>query len=138
MIVARRYRFSASHRLHCATLSEAENAELYGKCNNPHGHGHNYVLEVAVKGAIDAETGRVVSLAALDEYVAKQVLDPIDHRDLNRDVAEFAATVPTTENLSADIDRRLRNGWERIFPDVHLARVRVEETRRNSFELRGL
>lgn len=138
MIVARRYRFSASHRLHCATLSEAQNTELYGKCNNPYGHGHNYVLEVAVKGAIDPETGRVVSPAALDEYVAKQVLEEIDHRDLNRDVSEFANTVPTTENLSTYIGGKLRSEWGKAFPGIDLDRIRVEETRRNSFELKGI
>jgi 6-pyruvoyltetrahydropterin/6-carboxytetrahydropterin synthase len=138
VIIARRYRFSASHRLHSARLSEAENTELYGKCNNPYGHGHNYVLEVAVKGVIDPDTGRVVSPAALDEYVARQVLEQVDHRDLNQDVPEFANTVPTTENLSIYIGEKLRSGWQKAFPGMDLDRVRVEETRRNSFELKGI
>jgi 6-pyruvoyltetrahydropterin/6-carboxytetrahydropterin synthase len=123
--------------LHCSHLNEAQNQELYGKCNNPYGHGHNYVLEVAVKGAIDPATGRVVNPTALDAYVTRQVLEKIDHRDLNRDVPEFADTVPTTENLSLDIARRLRLGWQDSFCGVELDRIRIEETKRNSFELRN-
>ena len=94
----RRYMLSASHRLHTAALTAEENRAAYGKCNNEHGHGHNYVVEVLVGGAVDAETGMVVDLVALDEAVRERVLDRFDHANLNLDPL-FADRVPTTENL---------------------------------------
>jgi 6-pyruvoyl-tetrahydropterin synthase len=136
MRLTRRYRFAASHRLHSGDLTEAENYDLYGKCNNPYGHGHNYILEVGVRGPVDSVSGRVVSLGALDDLVRAHVLDVFDHKDMNRDVAAFREVVPTTENLSLEIERRLRDAWH--FPDAALDRIKVQETKRNSFELRGL
>ncbi len=130
--MGRRYRFSASHRLHNAKLSEAANREVYGKCNNPHGHGHNYVLEVAVSGAVDAETGMIANLADLDAFVEKNVLADYDHKSFNDDVAAFRDVVPTTENLCIDIFQRLKT-----FPLAKLERIRVEETGNNSFEYAG-
>ncbi|MBZ5702610.1 MAG: 6-carboxytetrahydropterin synthase [Acidobacteriia bacterium] len=130
--LCRRYRFAASHRLHSARLSAEENQRVYGKCNNPFGHGHNYVLEVSVSGAVDPATGMVANLAELDAYVAREVLQPFDHRNLNEEVAAFRATVPTTENLCLEIFARLRG-----FPAARLERVRVEETGNNSFEYAG-
>jgi 6-pyruvoyltetrahydropterin/6-carboxytetrahydropterin synthase len=131
--VTRRYKFVASHRLHSPDLTEAQNAELYGKCNNPFGHGHNYALEVSVRGAVDEATGRVVDLGALDAYVDRQIIQAFDHRDMNQDVAVFRDVVPTTENLSREIDRRLREQW--TFRAT-LDGVRIRETERNLFELR--
>ena len=105
--LGRRYRFAASHRLHSERLSEAENARLYGKCNNPHGHGHNYVVEIAVSGAVDPATGMIANLADLDGFVEREVLEAFDHRSLNDEVAAFRENVPTTENLCIEIFRRL-------------------------------
>jgi 6-pyruvoyltetrahydropterin/6-carboxytetrahydropterin synthase len=130
--LGRRYRFAASHRLHRADLSEAENARLYGKCNNPHGHGHNYVLEASWAGPVDPETGMIVNLADIDAFVDRQVLQVFDQVSMNEDVPEFAKTVPTTENVCVDIFRRLKS-----FPGANLKRVRVEETPNNSFEYTG-
>src|SRR5580765_884296 len=130
--LGRRYRFSASHRLHTERLSEAENVRLYGKCNNPHGHGHNYVLEVSVSGEIDPATGMIANLGDLDGFVEREVLEAFDHRSLNEEVPEFREHVPTTENLCIEIYRRLR-----AFPKAKLERVRVEETNNNSFEYLG-
>ena len=136
--VTRRYEFSASHRLHSPALSEEENAELYGKCNNPFGHGHNYVLEVTVRGPVDAESGRVVSIGELDAYVSREVIRQFDHKDMNHDIPDFADLVPTSENLSVVVERRLRRDWSGSFGTASLDAVRVQETKRNLFELRGL
>src|ERR1700687_2843004 len=103
--LGRRYRFAASHRLHSARLSEEENRRLYGKCNNPHGHGHNYVVEVSVRGPLDLATGRTLDTAVLDELVRRQVLGPFDHRNLNSEVPVFERLVPTSENLGVEICR---------------------------------
>jgi 6-pyruvoyltetrahydropterin/6-carboxytetrahydropterin synthase len=130
--LGRRYRFAASHRLHSPALSEEENCRIYGKCNNPFGHGHNYVVEVLVSGKIDPATGMIANLADLDGFVEREVLDPFDHKSLNQDVAAFHAVVPTTENLCIEIFRRLRT-----FPSAKLERVRVQETSNNSFEYAG-
>lgn len=127
--LTRRYRFPASHRLHLDDLSEAENRRVYGKCNNPHGHGHNYALEVTVSGKVDPETGMVCNLADLDGFVNEQVVGRYDHVDLNT-LPEFARTVPTTENLCVAIFDRLKT-----FDRAKIERIRIEETRKNSFEL---
>jgi 6-pyruvoyltetrahydropterin/6-carboxytetrahydropterin synthase len=135
--LAKRYPFSASHRLHTSRLSEEENARLFGKCNNPFGHGHNYVLEVAVRGEADADSGLLLTRAELDRLVRKTVLDKVDHANLNTDVAEMRELVPTTENLALLIGRWLRDAWDREFNGrpVRLDRVRIEETARNTFEV---
>ena len=130
--LTRRYIFSASHRLHSDDLSESENAETYGKCNNPYGHGHNYALEVTVSGPVNPQTGMVCNLVELDDAVRRQVLDSFDHENLNAR-QEFATTVPTTENLSEVIFNILQQS----FTAAHLERVRIEETMMNSFEYRG-
>jgi len=134
--LTRRYRFSATHRLHSPQLPEAENQELYGKCNNPYGHGHNYEVEVTVSGKVDAETGRVVDLSQLDAVVKSHITEPFEHRNLNAEVPEFQQLVPTTENLSLIIDKRLRAAWDETFPGGQptLQRVRIYETARNIFE----
>ncbi|HEY2545530.1 MAG TPA: 6-carboxytetrahydropterin synthase [Candidatus Acidoferrum sp.] len=130
--LGRRYRFAASHRLHNPTLSEEDNTRLYGKCNNPYGHGHNYVLEVLVSGEVDPATGMIANLTDLDGFVERAVLDPFDHKSLNEDVAAFYDTVPTTENLCVEIFKRLKS-----FPKANLERVRIQETSNNSFEYAG-
>jgi 6-pyruvoyltetrahydropterin/6-carboxytetrahydropterin synthase len=130
--LGRRYHFAASHRLHSPALSEEENCRIYGKCNNPFGHGHNYVVEVLVSGKIDPATGMIANLADLDRFVEREILDPFDHKSLNEDVAAFHSAVPTTENLCIEIFRRLKT-----FPNAKLERVRVQETSNNSFEYAG-
>ena len=128
----RRYSLSASHRLHSDALSAAENQAAYGKCNNPHGHGHNYVVEVLVGGAVDAEMGMVLNLAALDETVQKRVMERFDHTNLNLDPL-FQNRVPTTENLCRAVFELLDGAVE----PAKLAQVRVEETENNFFEYAG-
>jgi len=128
----RRYMFSASHRLHAAALSEQQNRDTYGKCNNPHGHGHNYALEVTVSGPVNAETGMVCDLVELDKTVQESVLERFDHQNLNL-AQEFAEAVPTTENLAVAIYDILKQR----FSAAHLEKVRIEETLMNSFEFAG-
>lgn len=134
--LTRRYRFSASHRLHSAELGEAENKRIYGKCNNPYGHGHNYVVEVAVSGPVDPATGMIANLSGLDTFVGREVIEPFDHKYLNEEVAAFRERVPTTENLCIEIFNRLRE-LPGEFSRAKLDRVRVEETGMNSFEYTG-
>lgn len=130
--LGRRYRFAASHRLHSEKLSEPENQRVYGKCNNPYGHGHNYVVEVLVSGAVDPSTGMIANLADLDGFVEREVIDAFDRKSLNEDVAAFREKVPTTENVCIEIFDRLKR-----FPLAKLERVRVEETSNNAFEYAG-
>lgn len=127
--ITRRYRFAASHRLQTTRLSEDENRRVYGKCANPHGHGHNYVVEITLAGPVNPQTGMIANLAQLDAFVGENVVEPFDHRYLNEEVAEFREVVPTTENLCREIFRRLVR-----FPQAAVERVRVEETGSNSFE----
>ncbi|MCS6952700.1 MAG: 6-carboxytetrahydropterin synthase [Bryobacterales bacterium] len=133
--LTRRYRFAAAHRLHAAAFSQEANQQLYGKCNNPHGHGHDYVLEVSVAGPLDEATGRVANPAVLDRLVAQEVLACLDHRNLNAEVAEFSDAPPTTENLLRLIRQRLLARWPETLARTRLAGIRLYETRRNIFEL---
>jgi 6-pyruvoyltetrahydropterin/6-carboxytetrahydropterin synthase len=125
----RRYLVSASHRLHTPALTAEENRAAYGKCNNAHGHGHNYVIEVLVGGAVDAATGMVVDLVALDRTVGERILNRFDHANLNLDPL-FADRVPTTENFCQAIFSLLKDA----LPVGELEHVRVEETENNFFE----
>ena len=125
----RRCLVSASHRLHTEALTAEENRAAYGKCNNAHGHGHNYFVEVLVGGAVDAETGMVVDLVALDKTVGERILQRFDHANLNLDPL-FADRVPTTENFCQAIFALLRDA----LPAGKLEYVRVEETENNFFE----
>jgi 6-pyruvoyltetrahydropterin/6-carboxytetrahydropterin synthase len=125
----RRYHFSASHRLDCEALSPEENRDVYGKCNNPHGHGHNYRLEVSVRGPIDRATGMVINMADLDAVVGKSVVERFHLANLNSD-ALFRQQVPTTENLCRAIYRLLASE----LPVGKLDRIRIEETENNFFE----
>ena len=130
--LTRRYLFSASHRLHSVEMSADENLATYGKCNNPHGHGHNYALEVTVSGRVDPSTGMVCNLLDLDGFVEREVLSRYDVENLNT-MQEFATTVPTTENLCIEIFEILHRGFDK----AHLEKVRLEETMMNSFEYCG-
>jgi len=126
-----RYHFSASHRLDTSALSPEENRRLYGKCNNPHGHGHDYVLDITVDGPVDQD-GQVVNREALDAVVRERVLARLDHKNLNADIPELAGSVTTTENLATLVREALAGGW--TLP-ARLTRVRISETARNTFEL---
>lgn len=130
--LTRRYKFAASHRLHSPALSAEENQQMYGKCNNPYGHGHNYALEVTVTGPVDASTGMIANLGELDPFVEREVIEAFDYKYLNEEVAEFQTSVPTTENVCREIYRRMAK-----FPAARLERVRIEETSKNSFEYDG-
>jgi 6-pyruvoyltetrahydropterin/6-carboxytetrahydropterin synthase len=130
--LTRRYLFSASHRLHSDIMSADENHATYGKCNNPHGHGHNYQVEVTVSGPVDPGTGMVCNLVDLDDCVEREVLSRYHIENLNT-LPEFAKNVPTTENLCVEIFEILQRG----FRHAHLERVRLEETMMNSFEYAG-
>jgi 6-pyruvoyltetrahydropterin/6-carboxytetrahydropterin synthase len=133
--LTRRYRFSASHRLYSPQLDEAANQATYGKCANPYGHGHNYVLELCVEGPIDRETGRIADPRDLDAVVDAALLPSLNNANLN-DLAAFSEAVPTTENLAAFAERTLRRHWPQSLP--HLRGVRILETARNSSETSGV
>jgi len=132
LILRRRETFSASHRLHAPTLSEHENRELFGKCNNPNGHGHNYTLEVFIRGPLDPITGMVMNLVDLKLYIKEEVLDVLDHRNLDLDVPWFGGRVSTTENVAVFI-------WQRLVSRLGdlLNEVRVHETENNMVIYRG-
>jgi 6-pyruvoyltetrahydropterin/6-carboxytetrahydropterin synthase len=137
--VTRRYEFAASHRLHSKALDDETNRRLYGKCNNPYGHGHNYVVEVSARGPADAVSGYAVDTGRLDALVRREVVQAFDHRNLNTEIAEFAVVVPTSENLGYEICRRLKRNWKELFPGEwpKLEKVRIGETPRNIFEVRA-
>ena len=130
--LSRRYRMSASHRLHTELFSAEKNEAVYGKCNNPHGHGHNYTVEVMLSGEVDPVTGMVCSLGDLDGFVRREIVERFDEQNLNMD-RSFESVVPTTENLCVEIYGIIRAG----FRSAKLEKVRVEETSNNSFEYAG-
>jgi 6-pyruvoyltetrahydropterin/6-carboxytetrahydropterin synthase len=130
--MTRRYLFSASHRLHSDEMSAEENQTVYGKCNNPYGHGHNYSVEVTVSGQVDQRTGMICNLVDLDRFVHEDILERFGHQNLNM-LAEFQGVVPTTENLCVEIFEVL----ERDFHYAQVDKIRVEETMLNSFEYAG-
>ena len=129
--LTRAYMFSASHRLHCEDFSAEKNVEVYGKCNNPHGHGHNYRVEVTVGGQVDSN-GMICDLLELDTFVQNEILERYGLANLNT-FPEFRDVVPTTENLSIEIFSRMRSG----FKAAEVTKVRIEETAMNSFEYAG-
>ena len=131
--LTRRYKFPASHRLHSDALSSEENISAYGKCNNPHGHGHNYALEVTVSGAVDPQTGMVCDLVSMDGIIHQEVVSVFDHSHLNS-LPSFRDRVPTTENLGLVIYGIL----QQKFTLANLEKVRLEETRKNAFEFGNL
>jgi 6-pyruvoyltetrahydropterin/6-carboxytetrahydropterin synthase len=124
-----RHRFSAAHRLYTDALSPEENRALYGKCSNPFGHGHDYAIDITVEGPVNAD-GQVANRGELNNLVRNAVIARLDHRDLNRDVPEFAGSVPTTENLATVIRDLLERNWTLA---ARLVRVRISETKRNTF-----
>jgi 6-pyruvoyltetrahydropterin/6-carboxytetrahydropterin synthase len=131
--VTRRLRFNAAHRVHNPALSDEENVSLFGKCNNPNWHGHNYVLEVAVEGPIDARTGYVIDLARLKAIVQREVIDRVDHKNMNVDVDFMRDINPTTENIVVAC-------WRVLYPNVapgRLRRLRLWETENNYVEYEG-
>jgi 6-pyruvoyltetrahydropterin/6-carboxytetrahydropterin synthase len=129
--LSRRYHFSASHRLHTDELSDERNWEVFGKCNNPFGHGHNYVVEVTMSGPVDASTGMVTNLADLDAFAQTKLLGVFDHTNLNM-LPPFANLVSTTENLTIEVWRIFST-----YPHAKLTRVHIEETGNNSFDYFG-
>ena len=122
--LTRKAEFSASHFYHNPTFTAEENQRIFGKCNNPHGHGHNYTLEVTVKGPVNEQSGFVMDLKQLKDIMNREVLDALDHRHLNYEVPEFKEQVPTTENLAIAIWRRLEG---KLDGGARLYRVRVYE-----------
>jgi 6-pyruvoyltetrahydropterin/6-carboxytetrahydropterin synthase len=127
----RRYRFAAAHRLHVDALTPARNRAIYGKCNNPFGHGHNYVAQVTLSGPVDAATGMVTNLGDLDAFAQREMLDLFDHANLNT-LECFRDLVPTTENLCIELWRIFAQ-----YPHAKLERIRVEETGNNAFDYFG-
>ena len=127
--LSRRYRLSASHRLHTDAYSAEQNRAVYGKCNNPHGHGHNYAVEVTLGGPVHAETGMVCDLGDLDEFARTHLLERFDGMNLNT-LEEFRELVPTTENFTRMVHRIFQG-----FRGARVVRVRIEETGNNSFEI---
>ncbi|MGZ4813388.1 MAG: 6-carboxytetrahydropterin synthase [Terriglobales bacterium] len=122
--LTRKCEFSAAHFYHNPEFSPEENQRIFGKCNNPNGHGHNYTLEVTVKGEVDRRSGFVVDLKDLKDALEREVLSALDHRFLNKEVPEFRDRIPTTENLAIAI-------WQRLQPKLQVAqlhRVRLYET----------
>jgi 6-pyruvoyltetrahydropterin/6-carboxytetrahydropterin synthase len=133
----RRYHFPASHRLYSPRLTDTENALLYGKCNNPFGHGHNYALELTITGELDPTTGLLLPVARLDRFVSEKILHLFAYRNINVDLPQFADLVPTTENVVRVIADLVRENWAQSFGDlpIRAARVQMQETDRNGFEL---
>lgn len=131
--VTRRLHFSAGHRLHDPALNEEENREVFGACSNPHGHGHNYEIDVTVEGEVDPATGFVIDLARLRDLVHEAVIDDVDHANLNVDVSWMEGVNPTSENLAVEIWRRLEGRLD----GARLVSIKLWETERNSVEYRG-
>jgi 6-pyruvoyltetrahydropterin/6-carboxytetrahydropterin synthase len=129
--LSRRYHFSASHRLHTESYDAVQNAAVFGKCNNPHGHGHNYTVQITLSGPVDPATGMVCNLADLDAFAQTNLLARFDHMNLNT-LECFRSSVSTTENLSIEIYRIFQR-----FTAAHLEKVHVEETSNNSFDYAG-
>jgi 6-pyruvoyltetrahydropterin/6-carboxytetrahydropterin synthase len=136
MRLTRRYRFAASHRLHVPEFSEEENRRLFGKCNNPYGHGHDYLVEVTVAGPVDERTGLVIDIPALDRLVESEVLSRVRMKYLNEQLPEFSDVTATTENLAGQIRKWLEAGWQQAFPgsSAGLERIGIIETKKNVFE----
>ena len=124
--LSQKFEFSATHRLHNPALSDEENCRVYGKCNNPHGHGHNYELQVTLKGTPDKTTGVVVDVPAFERIVAATVIDRFDHRNLNVELPEFRELIPSVENIAMTIHRLLKPKF--LDQGIQLASVTVWET----------
>ncbi len=123
--ITRKVRFCAAHRYHREDWTAEKNREVFGACNNPHGHGHNYELEVTLRGPVDPFTGMVINLRRVDEILQEQVVSRFDHRNINKEVEGFESTVPTTENLAIHIWKLIEPGFNQ--EAVRLSRVRLRE-----------
>ena len=132
--LTRRETFSACHRLHSTKLSDEENLEIFSKCNNPNGHGHNYTVEVTVKGQVNDQTGMVMNITDLKKIIEISVMKPLDHKNIDKDVPYFANVVSTTENVAVFI-------WQGILsklpPGVLLDQVKIWETDKNIVVYKG-
>ncbi len=133
--IKRKFHFSASHRVFNPALSDEENRKIYGKCSNPNGHGHNYNMEVTVAGEIDPSTGYVMDLTELKRIVEKEIIDKVDHKNLNLDVDFLAGVLPSAENIALKF-------WEQIVAKINtesfkLYSINLQETQNNSVEYRG-
>ncbi|KAM7351112.1 6-pyruvoyl tetrahydrobiopterin synthase purple [Cochliomyia hominivorax] len=133
-LLTRKETFSACHRLHSKDLSDAENAEIYGKCNNPNGHGHNYTVEVTVRGPIDVRTGMIMNITDLKLAMDGVIFKQLDHKNLDKDVEYFQNVPSTTENLTVFIWDNVRRALKR--PEL-LFEVKIYETDKNSVTYRG-
>ena len=131
--VTRKADFSAAHRLYNSSWSDKQNDEVFGKCNNPNGHGHNYILEVTVRGDVDDSTGYLVDLKKLKEVIRVRVIDKVDHKNLNTDVEFLHGIIPTAENIAIAIWRELKDA----IPSGILHEIRLQETERNIVTYRG-
>ncbi|MEO8399155.1 MAG: 6-carboxytetrahydropterin synthase [Ignavibacteriaceae bacterium] len=131
--VTRRERFSAAHRLFLPNLSDEENEKMFGKCSNPNWHGHNYILEVVVAGEVDPKTGFVIDIKKLKEIIHKNVIDKVDHKNLNIDTEFMKRIIPTSENITIAIWNQLKNK----IPNGRLYSVKLYETENNYFEFKG-
>jgi 6-pyruvoyltetrahydropterin/6-carboxytetrahydropterin synthase len=125
--------FNAAHRVHNPALSDLENARLFGKCNNPNWHGHNYVLEISVRGPVDETTGYVMDLAHLREVARREIIEKVDHRNMNIDVDFMRGVIPTTENLAVACWRILAP----VLEPAQLQRIRLWESENNMVEYTG-
>jgi 6-pyruvoyltetrahydropterin/6-carboxytetrahydropterin synthase len=133
VVVTRRLHFSAAHRVHNPAMSDDENRRTFGKCNNPNWHGHNYILDVSVKGGLDERTGYVIDLSRIKEIATREVIDKVDHRNLNLEVDFLRDTIPTTENLVVSIWRVL----EPALRPAALSKLVLWETVNNYVEYDG-
>lgn len=135
VLLTKKFKFSASHRLFKPELSDEENLKIFGKCSNPNGHGHNYILEVTVSGNVNRETGYVIDLGELKKFVQDKIIDKIDHKNLNLDVAFLKGIIPTSENVII----RIWNVIEKEFGDnnVKLYSLKLHETENNIVEYHG-
>lgn len=133
--LTRREQFNAAHRLYKEGLTDLQNFELYGKCSNPNWHGHNYILLVTVKGEINPETGYVVNLKELSLIIKEEVVDKIDHKNLNLEVDFMKGIIPSTENLAVAVWNQLRPKVERLGINLHC--IKIKETENNFAEYYG-
>jgi 6-pyruvoyltetrahydropterin/6-carboxytetrahydropterin synthase len=133
MKVCRRVNFNAAHRLYRKDWSDEKNNAIFGKCNNPNFHGHNYVMEVWVEGEVDPETGYVIDLKILKHIINEHIVDEFDHKNLNLDCKEFESLIPTAENIIAVSWKKLRNALDSKFS----LKLKLWETENNIFEYSG-
>lgn len=133
IFITRKLEFCASHRLYNPKFSDEDNRAIFGLCNNPNGHGHNYVLEVTVKGELDPETGMVLDLKTLKKLIHSEIIEKVDHKNLNMDVDFLKSVIPTAENIAIKF-------WEKLEPKIkngRLHEVKLYESERNYVIYRG-